>query len=959
MTIQAYATSTSVFQGNEIKFCVSTSTGDEVTVNVNVLKEGWESIGPSETFTPTAPYPQVIPFDAGENGCHWPVSSYKLKIGEKWPSSLYRVTFSLGREKCIVEFIVRAKVPISSKILYCWPITTTQAYNNFHGNLYDNRYLAPPEDKPPEGQYTRLRKVSFDRPNESIERWMFDDREMRLMQWLQHEGLHVDSCSSVDLHADPSLLSNYNLLLSVGHDEYWSKEMRDNVEAFIAAGGNAAFFSANTCWWQVRFEDQNRTMICYKSAVEDPLTGIDNSRITVNWATSPLNRPENRLTGVSYRYGAGAWTEEESTKQKMREAEYEVKDSADWVFSGTSLVNGSKFGKGIGGKYGIIGYETDAVNLAEGSVTPTGEDGTPTNFKVLATADLRTWRENGWGGHATMGYYQNVGTVFTAGTLHWALNLLATPRDSIVETITRNVIKRLSDRIPGERWTTIEIAHPEEDEWKEINTGGEIPITVSAMTAHGEGHLFAAATDGRLLRRSPTGSDGPWQDLGPYSPPGRITAMGSNFVQPGLLMAAMDGKLYTRPPVIEETPWTMISDANNVLGLACPVITRFAVTSLEELFYMEVGGSLWKKSGAAPTIKALTSWDFKLFAVNTNNRLLCREDVKVDVHWIDIGETPANAIALACYYGRLFLATEDGKLYFRSLRARPSPQRPGNLLFYKQGDGVGEVGSLEQNGSIHSLQRFPDSNGNLAFRKGWTHIVPGSPEFILFYDSTTGDGASGKLDSEGSFATLKSLSGFKLNWSHIVRVGDCLFLLYNSVTGGGAIGRLDGDGSFKTLRDYSDGSFSVGWTDIVSTSDDAILFYNNKTGHVETGLVDDSGFIQTTSRAILARDFTNIAAAGHSLLFFYNTTDGSAQLIRLRRGENFEILKSWPGRVFSPNWTHVIAGSNGLLLFYNEKTGWGSTGGFIVGIKERDSEFMGLKDYGPNFSDGWTKIVGL
>jgi hypothetical protein len=65
--------------------------------------------------------------------------------------------------------------------------------------------------------------------------------------------------------------------------------------------------------------------------------------------------------------------------------------------------------------------------------------------------------------------------------------------------------------------------------------------------------------------------------------------MGANFVQPGLLMAAMDGNLYTRPPVLEETPWTMISDANNVLGLACPVITRFAVTSLEELFYMDDG----------------------------------------------------------------------------------------------------------------------------------------------------------------------------------------------------------------------------------------------------------------------------------------------------------------------------------------------------------------------------------
>ena len=35
-------------------------------------------------------------------------------------------------------------------------------------------------------------------------------------------------------------------MLSVGHDEYWSWEMRDAVEGFVAAGGNVAFFSGNT-----------------------------------------------------------------------------------------------------------------------------------------------------------------------------------------------------------------------------------------------------------------------------------------------------------------------------------------------------------------------------------------------------------------------------------------------------------------------------------------------------------------------------------------------------------------------------------------------------------------------------------------------------------------------------------------------------------------------------------------
>ena len=35
--------------------------------------------------------------------------------------------------------------------------------------------------------------------------------------------------------------------------------MRDHLESFIRSGGNAAFFSGNTSFWQVRSEDAGRT----------------------------------------------------------------------------------------------------------------------------------------------------------------------------------------------------------------------------------------------------------------------------------------------------------------------------------------------------------------------------------------------------------------------------------------------------------------------------------------------------------------------------------------------------------------------------------------------------------------------------------------------------------------------------------------------------------------------------
>src|SRR5207248_1917281 len=89
---------------------------------------------------------------------------------------------------------------------------------------------------------------------------------------LQRLGRAVDIAISTDLDARPDLLQDRRLLVSVGHDEYWSWGMRDRLDAFTAAGGNAAIFGGNTCCWQVRFDDERRTMTSFKyRADEDPV----------------------------------------------------------------------------------------------------------------------------------------------------------------------------------------------------------------------------------------------------------------------------------------------------------------------------------------------------------------------------------------------------------------------------------------------------------------------------------------------------------------------------------------------------------------------------------------------------------------------------------------------------------------------------------------------------------------
>ena len=62
---------------------------------------------------------------------------------------------------------------------------------------------------------------------------------------------HISLCSS-DLHENDDWM-NLDLLILTGHDEYWSKNIRNNVTKFLNKGGNLAVFSGNTSFRSNKF----------------------------------------------------------------------------------------------------------------------------------------------------------------------------------------------------------------------------------------------------------------------------------------------------------------------------------------------------------------------------------------------------------------------------------------------------------------------------------------------------------------------------------------------------------------------------------------------------------------------------------------------------------------------------------------------------------------------------------
>lgn len=425
--IEGYAYPPSVAQGEAVSIFVSTTSP---AFDVHIVREGGMQVTKYMAFgLPGAV--QAVPENAWATGCGW-APSLTVTVPETWQSGVY-VAYLVGASSVRkAVFVVREDDPGSTAdILFQTSLNTWQAYNSWGGkSLYDFNST--------DGE--RAHEVSFLRPfldgNGQGQLGMY---ELPMIRWLEQSGYAVEYCTSLDTHSRPGLEDPYELFLSVGHDEYWSREMRDNIESRIHSGRNVAFFGGNTAWWAVRYTADMGAMICYKDPNLDPLTGVDNSRITAHWHQSPLSRPENIMTGVSFR-NAGYVNHNGNYPRSEGYGDYTAYHTDHWVFEGTGLGDGDEFGW----EDAIVGYETDGAcfDWVGGLPVVTGIDQTPMTFTILGVSPARRMGQEGF---ATMGVYRWAGCVFNAATTNWCQGL---DSDPVVRRITRNVIDRL--QLPAE-----------------------------------------------------------------------------------------------------------------------------------------------------------------------------------------------------------------------------------------------------------------------------------------------------------------------------------------------------------------------------------------------------------------------------------------------------------------------------------------------------------------------------
>ena len=64
--------------------------------------------------------------------------------------------------------------------------------------------------------------------------------------WLEEQGYDVTYCSNLDLHMDPGILNTSKVLISMAHDEYWSRKMFEEATRARNDGLSIAFRLRNT-----------------------------------------------------------------------------------------------------------------------------------------------------------------------------------------------------------------------------------------------------------------------------------------------------------------------------------------------------------------------------------------------------------------------------------------------------------------------------------------------------------------------------------------------------------------------------------------------------------------------------------------------------------------------------------------------------------------------------------------
>ncbi len=387
--IEGYATRVSVLPGERFYLRVSTAAPYFTATAFRMggqVRRVWTS---GRVRGLLQPRPRTISTTKRmASAAHWKNSLIVSTSG--WPEGAYLIRLDSPLGQRYVPVTVRSR-STRGKVVILNAVTTWQAYNAWGGrSLY----------RGPGGYKDRSWAVTFDRPYDGTGARKFLLFEKDVIETAERSGVPLAYLTDLDLV--PGALDGARALVSLGHDEYWSPQMRQVVEQARDRGTNLAFLGANAVYWRIGL--RGRVIECDKKVR------------CRRWRD--VGKPESSLVGQMYAcYPA--------------EGTYLVTQPRHWVFRGTT---GTSFP-------GLAGHEVDTVMR-----------GSPKNVQILAESPVRC-NEKSAVAHTTYYVAPSGAGVFATGTLRWVCAMrgslcghgVTDEAADFTRQVTTNVLRRFSE----------------------------------------------------------------------------------------------------------------------------------------------------------------------------------------------------------------------------------------------------------------------------------------------------------------------------------------------------------------------------------------------------------------------------------------------------------------------------------------------------------------------------------
>jgi hypothetical protein len=504
--IWSYTDAQSYAPGDKVKLHSSTNAA---TYDLLIIRDGLTQ----ETVLERNGLPgklHPIPDDCSIKGCGWPVA-LDFEIGAHWRSGAYIVRTQCrhdGRVADINDHLVIVRpAPAddrSGRLLLIAATSTWTAYNDWGGSNHYQGFAGPNNDLfspvlsihrpfakgfvtlPPEAPRPTLIEppAMMAEPRYPHMEWAYANGyskkyasagwasyERHFLRWAEAQGYMVDVIAQTDLHFSPEILSPFRCLVMVGHDEYWSWQMRDAIDAYVESGGRIARFAGNFMW-QIRLEQQGEIQVCHKylARKNDPfMTSGPRHLVTESWEAKEIGRPGALTFGLNATRGLYAgW----SGCSPRGARGFPVYRPEHWAFQDTGLY----YGDVLGAASVIFGYEVDGLDyeirgglphLAASEIAPEGleilalglsstieegptirpgktflgaEDAEYVASVLTGSIDQDAVEATKRGCGMIVHFHRGKGQVFHAGTCEWVAGLLR--QDEMVIQVTRNVLDR-------------------------------------------------------------------------------------------------------------------------------------------------------------------------------------------------------------------------------------------------------------------------------------------------------------------------------------------------------------------------------------------------------------------------------------------------------------------------------------------------------------------------------------